>query len=190
MAYMNRSKLVVDKDVRHAFYEYIRPKLRGSMFVHELVLQLGREEGRVDLVAIDNELSGFEIKSDADTLTRLKRQVRLYSKVMHRMSLVVTLKHLAGATRIAPEYWGIYTYLSGNITEVRAPSPSAVICFRSMTGLLWKDSALQLLNEHGLDKGFARKAKHYLHEHIFEKIGSEHIQAADCRQMKSHRRSI
>jgi len=191
MAYMNRSKLVIDKDVRHSLYEYLRPRLsHRSMFIHELAFQVGKEEGRVDLVAVDNLLQGFEIKSDADSLTRLKRQVRLYGKVMNQMSVVVTLKHLRGAKKIIPAHWGIYTYDRGFIEEVRDAGSNDSLCYRSLAGLLWRDSALQLLSDSGLERGFASKAKGYMHDHIFECVDSSLIQEAVCRQLRSHRRSI
>lgn len=190
MAYRNSSKLVIDKDVRHAFYEYIRPRLRDSMFINELTFQVGKEEGRVDLVAVGSLLQGFEIKSDADSLTRLKRQVRLYGKVMNRMSVVITLKHLRGAKKIIPAHWGIYTYERGFITEVRDSGPNESLCYRSLTGLLWKDSALQLLSDSGLERGFSRKAKGYMHDHIFAYIDGPIIQEAVCQQLRSHRRSL
>lgn len=190
MAYMNPSKQVIDKHVRHAFYEYIRLRMHGAMFIHELTFQAGKEEGRVDIVAVDEQLHGFEIKSDADSLSRLKRQVRLYSKVMNQMSMVVTNKHLKGTLKTIPEVWGVYTFDSGEITELRTAQPNTALCSRSVAGLLWKDSALQLLSEMGLERGFARKAKGYLHDHIAEQIDFAIVQEAVCRQLKSHRRSI
>lgn len=190
MAYMSRSKLVIDKDVRHAFYEYIRPRKQSSMFIHELVFQVGHEEGRIDLAAIGDKMDGFEIKSDADSLNRLKRQVRIYGKVMDTMSMVVTHKHERGARKIVPSFWGIYTYERGSITELRAPGENTEVTARAVAGLLWKDRALQLLSENGLERGFAKKAKRYLHDHIAEQIDFSLIKEAVCRQLKSHRRSI
>lgn len=191
MAYMSRSKLVIDKDIRHTFYEYIRPRKLSSMFIHELVFQVGREEGRIDMAAIGDKMDGFEIKSDADSLDRLKRQVRIYGKVMDTMSMVVTQKHERGARKIVPGFWGIYTYdRPGVITELRAPGENTDITPRAVAGLLWKDRALQLLSDNGLERGFARKAKHHLHEHIAEQIDFELIKEAVCLQLKSHRRSI
>lgn len=190
MAYMSRSKLVIDKDVRLAFYEYIRPRRLSSMFIHELAFQVGHEEGRVDLVAVDRKIHGFEIKSDADSLDRLKRQVRIYGKVMDTMSMVVTHKHERGARKIVPNFWGIYTYDRGDITELRAPGENTDITPRAVAGLLWKDRALQLLSDNGLERGFAHKAKHYLHDHIAEQIDFETIKEAVCLQLRSHRRSI
>lgn len=190
MAYMNRSNRIVDKDVRHAFYEYIRVRMHGSMFIHELAFQAGKEEGRIDIVAVNEQLHGFEIKSDADSLTRLRRQVRIYGKVMNQMSMVVTMRHLKGTLRAIPAYWGVYTYALGAIAEYREPQYNPKMDARSLAGLLWKDSALQLLSEAGLERGFARKAKGVLHDRISEQVDFPIIQAAVCQQLKSHRRSI
>lgn len=190
MAYANRSKLVIDKDVRRAFYEYIRPLKPSSMFIHEMAFTVDKEEGRVDLVAVDTKMHGFEIKSDADSLTRLTRQVRVYSKVMDTMSMVVTNRHESGTRRIVPSSWGIYMYDKGLVTELRAPEESTELTPRALAGLLWKERALQLLSDNGLERGYARKAKHVLHDFIAEAVDLAIIKEAVCAQFKSHRRSI
>ena len=39
---------------------------------------------RIDIAVINGELSGFELKSDRDTLERLPNQADLYSRVFDR----------------------------------------------------------------------------------------------------------
>lgn len=182
--------LSADSEVRRAFYEYIRPLRRDSMFIHELSFQVDQELARIDLVAVGGALHGFEIKSDVDNLGRLARQVRVYSKVMDTVSLVTTRLHLQEATKVVPDFWGLYLYSAGKIVESRAPQPNPRLTPRTVVSLLYKDAALQLLSEHGLERGLRSKAKHLLHDHIAERIDFGFIKEAVCRQLKSHRRSM
>ena len=61
--------------------------------------ELGLCQGdvRIDVAAVGGELSGFEIKSPADTLTRWPKQCRFYSKVVDRAWLVATEKSVEKA---------------------------------------------------------------------------------------------
>lgn len=188
MAYMNMSKLLVDKDVRGPLHEHLRTRMKG-MFIHEMAFPVGHEEGRADVVVVNSHLHCFEIKSDADSLARLPRQVRLYGKVMNYLSMVVTSKHVADVTKGVPSYWGIYLY-NGGIEELRSPALNPDICTKSLAGVLWKDSALQLLAEEGYYRGLSRKSKGVLHARILEVSTHERIHGAVLRQFRSHRRSI
>jgi hypothetical protein len=160
------------------------------MLIDEMAFTLGKEEGRADVVAVNEYLHCFEIKSDADSLDRLKRQVRLYGKVMNFLSVVTTPKHTRGATKKLPAFWGIYTFVDGTIKPERYPSINEGVCVRSQAGLLWKNTAFQLLTDEGRERGMATKAKGVLHNLIFDVVARERIQEAVCRQFRSHRRSI
>jgi hypothetical protein len=58
---------------------------------------------RVDLaISKGKELWAFEIKSEADTLTRLEGQVNIYSKFFDKVFVVVAKKHVESALSIIP----------------------------------------------------------------------------------------
>jgi hypothetical protein len=78
---------------------------RTTAILHEL--KMPRPSARVDIAVVNGELCGFEIKSDVDALTRLPRQVRAFSAVFDRVSIVTTARHVDNAKRIVPEWWGI-----------------------------------------------------------------------------------
>jgi hypothetical protein len=73
--------------------------------VHEMPLFSGFV--RVDVAVVNGELSGFEIKSDCDTLARLDRQVRAYRKVFDRLTVVTTDRHAKHVQARVPEWCGI-----------------------------------------------------------------------------------
>ena len=62
---------------------------------------------RIDLVAVNGQLHGYEIKSDRDSLRRLGTQAAMYGKVFDRVTLVCGERHLTSALEIIPAWWGV-----------------------------------------------------------------------------------
>lgn len=63
---------------------------------------------RMDALLVADRISGFEIKSDVDSLTRLPRQIEAYGAVVERAILVVGDRHLAAGTEVVPPWWTIW----------------------------------------------------------------------------------
>ncbi|MGV1005133.1 MAG: sce7726 family protein [Candidatus Nanopelagicales bacterium] len=63
---------------------------------------------RMDALLVADRISGFEIKSDVDSLTRLPRQIEAYGAVVERAVLVVGDRHLASGTEVVPPWWTIW----------------------------------------------------------------------------------
>ncbi|URK87759.1 sce7726 family protein [Rhizobium sp. RCAM05350] len=72
--------------------------------------KMPRPSARIDVALINGELTGFEIKSDRDTLDRLSSQVPAFSRFFDRVSLVTTGRHLTQAKATIPHWWGIVIY--------------------------------------------------------------------------------
>jgi hypothetical protein len=93
----------------------IRAALVGGGFVglvqHHCVLEeveCWRGYVRADYVCLsDDALSIIEIKSDRDTLRRFEEQVRVYSAIADRVTLVVGWSLAAHALRAAPAWWDV-----------------------------------------------------------------------------------
>lgn len=67
--------MLYDKDIREPLFEFLEERFWKIRILEEK--QMGRS--RADIVMVLPEiLVGIEIKSDADTYTRLSRQVRDY----------------------------------------------------------------------------------------------------------------
>jgi len=82
-----------DLQIRKAFHRtFLRTHHRdpSTLVLDELGLQHGKS--RADIAVINGDLSGFEIKSDVDSLQRLTRQIERYSAVfdLHSLWLIVT----------------------------------------------------------------------------------------------------
>ena len=198
MAYMSQRTEILDRHIRAELHTYLRRTriafVPSTMLIDELSFTVGKQDGRCDVVLVDDRLHCYEIKSDGDSngLARLSKiQIKLYSKVMDFLSVVVTPKHLASVRRRLPNSWGIYVYKSlGAIEQEKTATINELVEPRALAGMLWKDRALQLLSDNGLGRGFASKPKWKMHDLIAEAIDLPDIRDAVCSQMKSHRRSI
>ncbi|HYK94910.1 MAG TPA: sce7726 family protein [Candidatus Dormibacteraeota bacterium] len=138
--------------------QHIRPfLLRELALIHAeqpdtlIVEELGVRQGdrRVDVAAINGELHGYEIKSEADDLERLAGQAEAYGAVFDRMTLVAATCHVADAARMIPAWYGIIEVdeVEGRprLTESRPANPNPGRDALSVAQLLWRDEALVLL---------------------------------------------
>ena len=168
-----------DRDVRSLLKQHLAAT-HGPATV--LLDELGLCQGdvRVDVAAINGELSGFEIKSPADSLARWPKQRRVYSKVVDRAWLVAPEKTLEAAN--APEWWGqiriVETDHQLGLRVVREaglnpkPDPYAIAC------LLWRDEAIQVLTEVGRDRGVRTKRRKLVWERLVECLAIDELRRA------------
>ena len=143
---------MLDKDVRQAVKKTVlREHLSdpSTLVVEELGLDYGRS--RADIVVINGEIHGYELKSDSDNLLRLPRQIHSYSSIMDKVTLVVGEKHAHEAILLIPEWWGVKIATMGSrgavslITERRCKKNKQVEPLELLK-LIWKDEALNLLS--------------------------------------------
>lgn len=96
---------------------YIREKLldklakqhpENTAFLAELpIADFSR---RIDLVMANGSLSGFEIKSEQDTLARLDGQLETYTQYFENVTVVCATKHLKKVMCIAPDTVGVWEF--------------------------------------------------------------------------------
>ena len=139
----------------------IRVRLRRSLSKHgssssrivdEFVVANGA--GRVDMLVLDTDLHGYEIKSDRDSLRRLPAQIRIFGEVLDRITLVVGWTHAAAAMRVVPEWWAVSLAERGTrgairFTRLREGDVNPIQNAHSLVRLLWKDELIELLHELG-----------------------------------------
>ncbi len=80
---------------------------RGATAVEEICVR-GRQH-RLDMGGIlAGVFHGIELKSDRDTLNRLRDQARAARPRFRRLVLVVGERHYASAARALPPWWGLW----------------------------------------------------------------------------------
>jgi len=161
-----------DRDVRRALLELLENQHAGddeTIVVEEMGIWSGTV--RIDVAVINGELTGFELKSERDTLTRLPDQAEIYGLVFDRVYLVTTEKHLRKANAIIPRWWGsmvVRTQIDGklSISERRQARLNPTIDAQILAKLLWKEEALDLLDRHNLASGYRSKSAPILHDRL------------------------
>ena len=162
-------KKVLEK--RHAKDEKVR-----------IIEELGIHHGnvRVDIVVVNAALHGYEIKSDQDTLQRLPEQMNAFNSVFDKMTLVVGKTHLYEAINMVPDWWGI------TVAKINSNSLVTFNLIRegelnkkqdsvSVAQLLWKNEALEILEEKGEAKGFYSKTRDLIYEKLSLVVDQEHL---------------
>lgn len=140
---------VRDMDIRRSLRSLLESQHAddGSLIVDELGLLQGQT--RVDMAVVNGELTGYEIKSGADTLLRLDRQEALYNEILDRVFLVATPAHLRAAQ--VPAWWGLVSVETDNaglaaLTPVRSAELNPRQNPLSIAQLLWRDETIALIH--------------------------------------------
>lgn len=168
--------LTTDKIIRAAFRKILDQELEKykveSGHPAHIFEELGIRHGmvRIDLAMINGIMHGYEIKSDRDTLERLPEQMREYNNVFDKMTLVVGNRHLSDAINLIPEWWGIivakqeaetvsfYTIREAAINREQKKS--------FIAQLLWREEALQILEEQNEAHGLRSKTRDVIYEKL------------------------
>jgi len=183
---------VNDHDIRAVLKkEFVRKYARDD---NTLVLdELGVRHGmaRIDLVVVNHRLHGYEIKSDLDSLRRLADQIRVFSSVMDRMTLVVGYRHAYNALKMVPEWWGVRLAEQNEqsstivLTGARFPRDNPGVDLNALVALLWRDEALNILEEMGAAKGVRSKTRTDIYRRLVQVSKPEYLRARIRQQLKS-----
>ncbi|WP_375090929.1 sce7726 family protein [Peribacillus sp. RS7] len=178
-----------DIDIREALISELLSRYfddQDTKIVNEMGVLHG--QSRVDVAVINGILHGYEIKSESDTLIRLPSQIQDYSQVFDRMTIVVQRNYLDQVRSIIPKWWGIIlvTRYAGDIKlrEVRKGRINNSVNPYSLSHLLWRNEALEILKEKGLQKGYLSKPRHDLYKKICSSITLEEIKIIVNQRLK------
>jgi len=140
-----------------------------TAIIEELGLRHG--EARIDLAVVNGYLHGYELKSDKDNLERLPKQSRIYSLIFDRLTLVVSHRHTYSALKIIPEWWGIDMVEQGargkiKFHHIRKVKNNPKLDAIAILELLWKNEAIDFLDEIRTAKGVRSKKRLAIYERI------------------------
>ena len=104
-------------------------------------------------------LHGIELKSDLDTLERLRDQARAARPRFRRLVLVVGERHYASAVEALPRWWGVWLAretdtgpeLITDISPAREAKENPRFNRLAQSKLLWKAELKTLLAREGID---------------------------------------
>ncbi len=169
-----------DEDIRILLFDYLDlryPKVRT--FEEKII-----GHSRSDVVALlPYALVGIEIKSDADTYTRLVTQVRDYDKYFDINYIVIGGKHLKHAHEHIPAHWGILyvdqTEEEPIIKEVRAALPNPKIKLKTQFVFMWKSELFELLRQNKLP-AYRGKSRKFIVDALLNRVTHSKLKAQMC----------
>ena len=96
--------MLLDKDIREPLFDFLEERYGKVRILEEKTVG----NSRADVVmVIPDKIVGIEIKSDADTYTRLESQVADYDLYFDQNIVVVGSTHAGHVAEHVPDYWGI-----------------------------------------------------------------------------------
>lgn len=132
----------------------IARKLSRATIMSELVV--GAQSNRADIVLANDRLSCFEIKTHADTLARLPKQLDTFTRCFDETTVVVASKHLSAVCDLVPDFVGVMELVgaskSPQIIVHRQASASSYLSVESLLQLLPADRLRLVLGGRGLPK--------------------------------------
>lgn len=168
--------MLYDKDIREPLFDLLEEKYGKSRILEEK--QIGG--ARADAVMITEEaIYGIEIKSDADTYTRLSRQIKYYDYYYDYNYVVVGSSHGMHIKEHVPSYWGIIT-----VEEIedgldfyflREPEKNPKVDWNKKIEILWRFELahIQELNDM---PAYKQKSKRFVADKIVERVPKDVLQ--------------
>ncbi|WP_058835966.1 sce7726 family protein [Luteimonas abyssi] len=116
-----------------------------------LIEELGIGSARVDVAVASDRLSGYEIKSDFDTLDRLARQMHAYHEVFDALTIVTTSAYVEQVEALLPIWWGVWVAQRTEDGVMLHERRSAMSHGRqeaaSLAAMLWREDAYEFVIE-------------------------------------------
>ncbi|WP_146008950.1 sce7726 family protein [Zhihengliuella halotolerans] len=180
-----------DIDVREALHSHLleehASERANTRFVDELEIC---GEVRVDVAVLNGHFTGYELKSQRDTLTRLPKQASFYSRVFDYAVLVVAENHREPALEMIPRWWGVTVASTkpDGTTSLAVERPGTYneqVDPGALVRLLWREETLEALTHLGLDRGVRSKPKRVLWDRLASSVAVADLRELVRQQVKS-----
>ena len=150
---------------------------RDTVIIDEMGIRQGKT--RIDVALVNGQLHGYEIKSERDSLRRLRTQAASYNMVFDCMTLVCGEKHVLEAMEAIPPWWEVLKVVhtdQGPFFEsvrrgVNNPSRSA----RALVEFLWLEEAMALMAQRHSLRGLRGKPRTVVWDRICDMFSLEEI---------------
>lgn len=172
-----------DIDVRRSLHERLVSQHSRELDSTFVVDEFGLcGEVRVDVAVVNGYLTGFELKSESDTLMRLPKQIDIYSQVLDFSYLVVSENHFEKSLEILPEWWGYQLVGYRNkelvVLDEKESTMSPILDPYLMAQVLWKSEALEILDRLGRGKGMKSKNRQEIWRVLAEEMPLDDLRAS------------
>lgn len=167
--------MLYDKDIREPLFDFLEEEYGKIRIIEEK--QMGRS--RADAVMVmPHAVCGIEIKSDADTYARLKRQVKDYNQYFDYNYIVVGTSHAMHVREHVPNWWGIITVEmeagSVDFYMLRAAGENPGVNWKKKLSILWRPELAHIQELNGMPK-YREKSKDFVIDKILCKAAKEDL---------------
>lgn len=182
---MKEEEKLNDSDMREILFETYENTGERLRIFEELVIGKSRADA---ILVKENEILGFEIKSDKDSLVRLTTQVKNYERFCDKCYIVTGVHYIDRIEEAVPKHWGIYDIAkdeNGNLhiemfrEAERNPKERPTIKLKNQMNLLWRSELIRIVKTYKLG-GVTTRNKRQLRDLIIEKLGKEEAKNLTC----------
>lgn len=168
-----------DSDIRKHLLTELNSKRKPETIIKP-EMQVGYGAAIIDIAVIENTFLGYEIKSEVDSLQRLKNQIETYDKLINKSYLVVCENHYKKAMMMIPDYWGIRvvtrTAQGIELQNIRVSSENPNKNTFALAQLLWRSEIIDLLTNIGEIKGLKQLPKFKLWHEICKHLDYKELE--------------
>lgn len=162
--------MIHDEDIREPLFDFLEEKYGKIRIIEEKTI--GRS--RADLLMVMPDcIVGIEIKSDADSYTRLPSQIKSYDQYFDANILVVGSTHAMHAAEHIPEWWGIISAeLDGDRMDfyvIREMSPNPNLDPEKKIKILWRPEIAHIQEINHLP-AYKNKGKEYVRKVVVNRV--------------------
>ena len=170
-----------DAEIRQSIHRKLlrRQHARNDTLVID---ELGLNHGkcRADIAVVNGHFVGYEIKSDDDSLRRLREQVKSYNAVFDTAFIVAGERHIDRIQQYVPDWWGVITSVKGlkdgiNFELVRRARTNKNVDPMSVAQLLWRSEAMEILTQRQVPSKMLRQPRAALYEHLVELLSTSEL---------------
>ena len=162
----------------------------ATLVLDELGIQHGRY--RADIATVNGRMSGYEIKSNDDSLRRLASQVLGYSAVFDRVIIIAGSRHLRNVERLVPAWWGIVSATAGprggiHFKTIRRGCANPGVDDLAVCQLLWRAEAQEILSGTAVDRKLLRMKRSILYGLLVDELSSQELRRHVREKIKQRR---
>ena len=134
----------------------------------------------------EDKLYGIEIKSDADSYTRLSRQIIDYDKYFDYNIAVVGTKHANSIREHVPEWWGVITVeeVDGilDFYYYRKPEKNPKVDMKKKISILWRPELAHIQELNNMSK-YTDRSKRFVTEKILASVPEDILTRQICEEL-------
>lgn len=144
-----------DGSIRRVIFDYLEENAGKIRIFEESPIK----NSRCDFYTVTDRLTGYEIKSDADTYDRLAGQIKDYDAFFDENYVVVGATH-RGVIKKIPPYWGVISITDAEdgfeVETVRPAAQNPKLKRKNQIMKLWNPEITDIMKRNGLHVYFGK----------------------------------